>query len=580
MASTDFSVYVALECSLIANMHKELGNASAATLWSSRANRTAAMIHSQLWDSQDGFYYYKHLGNNNQSLGPFERVMTPSGFAPLLLDGVPDDRVAQILKYLNNSTHFSLPQPLPTVTPGSTFSTNMWRGPAWTNTNFFTILGLRKYGHVPGALAAADALQKATVEMVRKGYEQFGVSFEFYDSTGKVPPTQLERKSSPNSGGVRDYHWTAANTFWLLHNPQGTLPGKQSSAKPTPAKRYEITDKVYDSVNGADAVRSKIFKNPETGESAEVLWNWGGKVERVALRKGPGHPVRDVLASRCDVQQTDCSAEDMMGNSSLGALLIPFANRIADGLYTFNGQVYQLSPTNQTVRHGFLIEGRPLRVLSMSATEQAATVVLGVTFNGSDPGYPFVVEVNVTYTLDAFGFSVTIGAKNLMSHDPAPFMAGCHPYFKLQHSTLDTATLILDRRCTQWNRQFQTAGQVPNGSTTFFHGFNGTDTVNAVHRYCPACQNTSIWDDGFTALSSVHDCEELRTQVHDGPDTLALTLDSSFRYVQVFSGIPSAGLAVEPMSSATNAFNNEDGIIVLEAGQSWVGGFAFGLESV
>ena len=51
-----------------------------------------------------------------------------------------------------------------------------------------------------------------------------GTTFEFYDSNGKVEPPFLERKTSPSSGGVRDYHWTAANVFYLLHTPNATLP--------------------------------------------------------------------------------------------------------------------------------------------------------------------------------------------------------------------------------------------------------------------------------------------------------------------------------------------------------------------
>jgi hypothetical protein len=103
-------------------------------------------------------------------------------------------------------------------------STNMWRRPTWTNTNLFTIWGLRRYGHVPGALAAAEKLQRATVEMVGRNYEEFGTTFEFYDSNGKLAPPYLARKSSKASGGVRDYHWTAANVFYLLHTPNATLP--------------------------------------------------------------------------------------------------------------------------------------------------------------------------------------------------------------------------------------------------------------------------------------------------------------------------------------------------------------------
>ena len=54
--------------------------------------------------------------------------------------------------------------------------------------------------------------------------ERWGTTFEFYDSNGQVEPPFLERKGSHSSGGVRDYHWTAANTFYLLHRPNATLP--------------------------------------------------------------------------------------------------------------------------------------------------------------------------------------------------------------------------------------------------------------------------------------------------------------------------------------------------------------------
>lgn len=88
----------------------------------------------------------------------------------------------------------------------------------------FVIWGLRRYGHVPGALEVADRLQQATVEMVGQSYEKWGTVFEFYDSNGKMEPPFLQRKGSPSSGGVRDYHWTAANTFYLLHQPNAALP--------------------------------------------------------------------------------------------------------------------------------------------------------------------------------------------------------------------------------------------------------------------------------------------------------------------------------------------------------------------
>merc|ERR1719174_1734388 len=136
------------------------------------------------------------------------------------------DRVRALIKHMQDPTEFDTAAPVPTVAvKEKAFSTNMWRGPAWTNTNLIVILGLRRYQHiVPEAGVLADSLQQKTVDMVAKWYEKFGTIFEFYDSQDKTPPTILERKGSPDSGGVRDYHWTAANTFWLLYNPTATLP--------------------------------------------------------------------------------------------------------------------------------------------------------------------------------------------------------------------------------------------------------------------------------------------------------------------------------------------------------------------
>ena len=43
-------------------------------------------------------------------------------------------------------------------------------------------------------------------------------------SAGRVEPIVLQRKEEKSSDGVRDYHWTTATVFYLLHNPSATLP--------------------------------------------------------------------------------------------------------------------------------------------------------------------------------------------------------------------------------------------------------------------------------------------------------------------------------------------------------------------
>ena len=131
--------------------------------------------------------------------------------------------------------------------------------------------------------------------------------------------------------------------------------------------------------------------------------------------------------------------------------------------------MHYLSKDNHTTNHGFLIGGRALAEISTKTTATEATLVLGVTFDGSDLGYPFVIEVNISYTLHLKGgLTVVVSAKNVMSGGlPAPFMAGFHPYFKLINSDFSTSKIVLDKR-TRWNRQLQLHAQVPNGLTVPF----------------------------------------------------------------------------------------------------------------
>ena len=81
----------------------------------------------------------------------------------------------------------------------------------WLNTNWHVALALLSRNETQ----AAQALISATVDAVDTYYHAHGVVFEFYDSKNTTDPTVLQRKGL-TSGGVRDYHWTAALTFRMI----------------------------------------------------------------------------------------------------------------------------------------------------------------------------------------------------------------------------------------------------------------------------------------------------------------------------------------------------------------------------
>ena len=213
--AVDFSTFMALEMHYLARMAAALGEQSAAEHWQQQSAKTAKQIIALLWDDGSGFYYDRDLE------GRLTYVRAVSGFLPLLLEGLPASQVDQLLGALGNPTTFHTPMSVPSVAVSDPmWSTDMWRGATWINFNYFIILGLRKQGRQ----AEARWLREQTIDGVNKYYEQYGVTFEFYDAKDERPPTECDRKGK-NRGeynirgkfdSIRDYHWTAALVFCLL----------------------------------------------------------------------------------------------------------------------------------------------------------------------------------------------------------------------------------------------------------------------------------------------------------------------------------------------------------------------------
>eukprot|EP00947_MAST-08B_sp_MAST-8B-sp1_P004599 g4599.t1 len=270
LLSVDFSVFLAREAAHVAALANITGNATKAEEWAAVAAKVEAAIHAVLYDKDRGLYFDRWAspslaslassnsndGNNRSSRGnnvggEFSDVEAVTGLLPLWLPNLPAERVAPLLAAINDPARFGTPVPLPSVAARTAhFSTDMWRGPMWLNTNFMVSLGLLSQaarlsaaaaaadGDTTAAAASSDAatvasdaatatatsdachaaaqkIMQATVSVVRRDYERYGVIFEFYDSLDKDDPRTLLRKGA-RSGGVRDYHWSAALTLKML----------------------------------------------------------------------------------------------------------------------------------------------------------------------------------------------------------------------------------------------------------------------------------------------------------------------------------------------------------------------------
>ena len=123
----------------------------------------------------------------------------------------------------------------------------------------------------------------------------------------------------------------------------------------------------------------------------------------------------------------------------LGKVLIPWPNRIANGIYQHDGHEYQL-PINEhgsnTAIHG-LLAWRDWQIDELTATKASFSIFLPPSY-----GYPFALISRVIYSLDATaGLSVEIISQNV-GDKPAPYGVGIHPYLTCDLTPVDESPRV------------------------------------------------------------------------------------------------------------------------------------------
>ncbi len=218
-------------------------------------------------------------------------------------------------------------------------------------------------------------------------------------------------------------------------------------------------------------------------------------------------------------------AADEMCTAGRGQVLAPWPNRLAEGRYEWDGAELQL-PVNE-VTNGSAIHGL-VRWASWRAVEQEPSRVVLEHVLHPQPGYPFALRLRVEYRLAESGLAVRTEAENL-GNRAAPFGAGHHPYVIAATGRVDD--LLLGGESIG-ERQVDETRHVPGG-------------------WRVGVGDVTVW------------------------------ADEAWPWQQVFTGdlpdIGRRGLAVEPMTCPPQALRTGEGVIRLEPGESWSGGW--GIET-
>ncbi|WP_053976185.1 aldose 1-epimerase [Mangrovimonas xylaniphaga] len=125
------------------------------------------------------------------------------------------------------------------------------------------------------------------------------------------------------------------------------------------------------------------------------------------------------------------------------SVLFPFANRIAKGQYTFEGETYQLKkgavdPNNAI--HG-LIYDKEFDIVNQEVTSEKAMATLRYEQTEPQEGFPFLYAVELTYAVSNSELTLIVDVENIGAQ-AFPFTLGWHPYF--ESSNLGESHLLMD----------------------------------------------------------------------------------------------------------------------------------------
>ncbi|WP_426661021.1 aldose 1-epimerase [Rhodanobacter aciditrophus] len=250
-------------------------------------------------------------------------------------------------------------------------------------------------------------------------------------------------------------------------------------------------------------------------------------------------------------------AEIAAHSGSRFAIMVPFAGRIADARYSFDGVAQDLQPgasgDARASRHGF-VRGAMFELQALEADARGARVTLATAAIRPQPGYPHAIDLAVTFTLDAAGLALEAVMRNV-GDSVAPCFFGWHPYFRLADGTVDGWQLAVPAETLV--RTGADLIALPGDAA-----YVALDDAPALDFREPRMIGDRIIDQGYTDLQADAD-GRIRTHLRDPASGRALMVWQGRGLMHAFTADTVGrdrrrAMALEPMECMANAFNRPE----------------------
>ncbi|MCL7753992.1 aldose 1-epimerase [Polaribacter sp. Z022] len=226
------------------------------------------------------------------------------------------------------------------------------------------------------------------------------------------------------------------------------------------------------------------------------------------------------------------------------SILFPFANRVKDGIYSFNNESFQLE-TNQkeenNALHGF-VYNKTFKVIKTEELKNSASITLEYEETNKTKGFPYTYFIQVVYTFKNDMLSLSINIKNT-DNKTFPFTLGWHPYFISDNLYKSSINLDCKQKLIIGDRNITT----------------GTEEVNSVI-------TLDIEDE------QLDDCWVLNTdKVQFITPTYKLNFESSVEenFLQAYTPPRKNTIAIEPTTGVSDSFNNNIGLQSLKPNEDY-----------
>ncbi len=232
------------------------------------------------------------------------------------------------------------------------------------------------------------------------------------------------------------------------------------------------------------------------------------------------------------------------------ALLYPFPNRLKSGSFIHKDQRFTF-PINDketgNALHGFGMN-KPMSVSNVSLKDNQASVILNYKYDGQLGYYPWPFELVITYTLTFDGIEMYMEVNNI-SKQSIPFGFGWHPYFLIKDAGQCSSLKLPKGNLIQID-EFM----IPTGGRDEFRSFEELSKIDNIN----LDNGFELVLNGKRSTVTLANCEleDLNIWQESGPN--------EFRFLQVFIPPDRNSIAVEPMTCNIDAFNNKEGVWILE----------------